>query len=390
MLKINLFRNTKQKITSSIFFVIFLIFSLYQIIQVEKKVTQDMFEISTVDLFQITQNNAAIIQKILENNDNYIQKIQKSLHLQNKIEENIKLLITNNIKYAYILYKDKKDKFRFLVDASAPNEKAFINQKFDIDSPLWFKVYKTKKPQLIKHEYLKTLSLSYIVPILKDDSVELLLVIDFSLKKVETINDIINLMKKGIIFILLIILIFSVIFIYQKINYNKVKKSAFIDTLTNVYNRNYLQENQDNFNLKEYAIAVIDIDHFKNVNDMYGHNVGDIILRETAKIISNTIRIDNNDVVIRYGGEEFIMMIHKSQKNQEFILKILNRILKTVEENQFFISPTKCINITVSIGVNLEPNKAQNFTSAFKKADDALYKAKNSGRNNIKVSLIQE
>ena len=384
MIKNKLLQQPQLKVFVSLIIVLSLSFSLYITFQLESKIEKEMFEISTSDVLYITQNTANEIKKLLKNSDNYIEDIRNNVTLQNKIENKIKLLRTKNIKYAYILYKDK-NKFRFLVDASASSEKASIDQKFDVDSESWFDVYKEKKPQLIKHEYLKSLSISYIVPILKEDSVELLLVIDFSLKKVETTNSIIALMENGILFMLFLMIIFLTIVIYQMIHYSKVKKSAFIDKLTNVYNRNYLQGNQNKIKLDNYVLAVIDIDHFKSVNDRYGHNIGDIVLRETAQIISNTLRVENDDIVIRYGGEEFILFIHKSQEHKDVEIKVLERVLKNIANHEFYISQSEHINISVSIGVNLYPNKSQNFAEAFKHADIALYDAKNSGRNNIKI-----
>jgi len=126
------------------------------------------------------------------------------------------------------------------------------------------------------------------------------------------------------------------------------------------------------------------MDFFKKVNDDYGHDIGDVVLRETAHVISSTIRIENKDIIIRYGGEEFILLLRKPQGRKDVVKNILERVLKNVAEHKFLISPSKNIHITVSIGVNLEPEKSINFDVAFKLADSALYQAKNSGRNNIK------
>jgi len=377
-------KNSKQKLIVSLLVSTLLLFLLYVTFVFEKKIEREMFTLSTSDVFSITQNNAIAIKNILEDSHDYVNDIKNNLTFQQKIENNIKLLITNNIKYAYVLYKDQENKFRFIADASNPSEKAFIGQKFDVDSKIWFDVYKMKKPQLIRHELIQSLSLSYIVPILNGDSVELLLVIDFSLQKVEMINNMVNLMENAIIFILVITVLFLFILVFQMLKYNKVKKSAFVDKLTNVYNRNYLLENQKELNLSEYAIAIVDMDFFKKVNDDYGHDIGDVVLRETAHVISSTIRIENKDIIIRYGGEEFILLLRKPQGRKDVVKNILERVLKNVAEHKFWISPSKNIHITVSIGVNLEPEKSINFDVAFKLADSALYQAKNSGRNNIK------
>ncbi|MGB3750811.1 MAG: GGDEF domain-containing protein, partial [Arcobacteraceae bacterium] len=331
------------------------------------------------------QNNAKFIEKLLDNRNDFIEDIKKNKYLQNKIENQLKILITNNIKYAYLLYKDKNDTFRFLVDASDPSEKAFLNQKFDVESQVWFDIYRDKKPVVIKHELLRELSLSYIVPVLNKGEVQVVLAIDFSIHKIKHINNIIKLVKNGIITIFVVILLFIVILVLQKIKYNRVKKSAFIDKLTNVYNKNYLLEYQDTINLNQCIIAIVDIDHFKEVNDAYGHDVGDFILKEAAAIMKDTIRIANEDIIIRFGGEEFILLIKTSQIDKEAQLKVLTRILENVSTSKFSISSGEDISITVSIGVNSNPSKSKNFQDALKIADQSLYLAKNSGRNNIKI-----
>ncbi|MFA9373264.1 MAG: GGDEF domain-containing protein [Poseidonibacter sp.] len=361
-----------------------LIFLFFNIVNLEKKVEDEMFKISTSDIISIAQNNANAIQELLKNSHDYVSDIKKSEALQFNIEEKLQTLITNNIKYSYLIYKDKKGVFRFLVDGSNPSEKAFLNQKFDADSSQWLEIYNKKEPVIIKHTILQKLSISYLVPIIHKNEVQLILAIDFSINKVEHINKIIALMKNAIITIMSIIFIFLIVLIVQTIKYSKIKKTAFIDTLTNVYNRNYLQELQETINLENYILATLDIDFFKKVNDTYGHDIGDIILKDVAKIISNTLR-GNDDIVIRYGGEEFVLFIKNDNKNYENSTKVLERIRLNIQENNFFISKNDYINITVSIGVNLTPFESKNFADAFKLTDLALYKAKDSGRNNIQI-----
>jgi len=381
----NKISNRSSLITVSTIISFLLLFLLYETTQLEKKIEKEMLESSTSDIFSIAQNNAYLIKKTLEGKGNFTKSLISNNYLQKKIENQLKMLITKNIKYAYLLYKDKNDTFRFLVDASAPDEQAFVNQKFDVESQDWFDIYKDKKPVMIRHQLLQQLSLSYLVPVLNQDEVQLILVIDFSLHKMEHINTIITMMKNGIILIFIILLVFITILILQIIKYNLVKKSAFIDKLTNVYNRNYLQEYQDTIDLNKYIIAIVDIDHFKKVNDTYGHDAGDIILTEVATLMKDTIRISNDDLIVRFGGEEFVLLIKTSNDNKLDQIKVLERILENVSSSKFFISKTEEITITVSIGVNSNPSSSKNFQEALKIADESLYLAKNSGRNTIKI-----
>jgi diguanylate cyclase (GGDEF)-like protein len=378
------FKNSSYLMISMFVIVSFLLFLLYLIFEYEKNIEQDMFNIATSDVLHITDNKAEYIRTILTDSKNYVQDIKSDAHLQQILETQLKNLITPNIKYSYLLYKDTHDVFRFLVDGSPIEEKAMINQKFDITSDKWYELYETKKPVIIKHTFVQKLSLSYLVPILYKERVQLILVIDFSINKLEKINQIITMMKSGLFFILSIIIIFIIIFTSQLIRYKNMKKLSYMDKLTNIYNRNYLQEIQDEINLDEYIIAALDIDHFKNVNDQYGHDVGDIILREVGNVLLHTIR-DEEDILIRYGGEEFVIFIKTKSGNENISLNVIERIFENIKMHKIIINEQDYIFITISIGINTAPNESKNFLEAFKLADIALYEAKASGRNTIKI-----
>ncbi len=380
----SLFKNSYFLVGIMFLTASFLSFLLYTIFEYEKNIEKDMFKVATTDVMHITRNKAEYIKTILEGSDDYIKDIKNDVKLQKILEINLHNLLTENIKYAYLLYKDRNDVFRFLVDGSPVDEKAMINQKFDITSNKWFELYKRKEPVIIKHTFLQKLSLSYLVPVFYKDEVKLILVIDFSVDKLEKINNIITMMKSGLFFILAIIFIFFVIFITQLLRYKNIKKLSFTDKLTNTYNRNYLHEIQNSVNLDEYIIAALDIDHFKKVNDTYGHDAGDIILKEVGNILNHTVRIEE-DIVIRYGGEEFVILIKKGSEDIDAQLNVIKRIFTNIKEQKMFINQEEHIFITVSIGVNTKPDESKNFLEAFKLADIELFKAKESGRNMIKV-----
>lgn len=386
-MNLKLFSNNPiYLLTLSIIITSILIVLLFGTIKLEKDIEKRMFKIATEDIISISKNITSSIEYLLKSSDNYISTIQKNPMIQKDIESKLRILTTENIKYSYLLYKDQKGTFRFLADAAEPEVKAFLNQKFDVDNPNWLKVYKTKKPTLINHTILQELSITYIIPIIKNNEVKLLLAIDFSINKISEINKIIYLMEKGLLAIIIIAFTFILILIIQLYKYKKIKKSAFIDMLTNVFNKNYLHEMKDTIDLDKYILAVLDIDHFKKINDTYGHDSGDMILKQLASILKMNVR-DKEDIIIRFGGEEFILLIKKDEnKNHNIALNVINRIFVNIQRNSFFISNDDCIKVTASIGINLTPNKNKNFDKAFKSADEALYEAKESGRNNIKIA----
>ncbi len=162
----------------------------------------------------------------------------------------------------------------------------------------------------------------------------------------------------------------------------ELEKMASIDKLTDIYNRRmidqFLQveiEIASRHN-EELSLMIIDIDHFKHVNDNYGHLVGDMVLSQLSKIISDNLR--NSDIFGRYGGEEFLIICPKTNKDGAFILAEKLRIIV----NEFTFDEVG--HKTVSIGIaEFQPDDT--IETLFKKADEALYEAKNSGRNRVCV-----
>ena len=125
------------------------------------------------------------------------------------------------------------------------------------------------------------------------------------------------------------------------------------------------------------ATLVMDLDHFKSVNDTYGHLVGDDVLRTAARIILGQVRED--DLVCRFGGEEFIVLA--SEISRSDALSLAERIRRRVSEVPILVSG-ETFNVTVSIGVT-EHRTPDELEEAIRVADEALYSAKNKGRNRV-------
>jgi len=160
----------------------------------------------------------------------------------------------------------------------------------------------------------------------------------------------------------------------------QLKTEAVTDVLTGLFNRNYFEKEvvrkvseMDNMQ-KSTCLLMIDIDFFKNVNDTFGHNVGDILLKELSGLLTCTVWEQND--VIRWGGEEFIVLMYNISLREA--IEYAEKIRKTIEEHYFHTVG----KITVSIGV-AEKERDEKIQPWLKRADDALYKAKNDGRNRI-------
>ena len=190
----------------------------------------------------------------------------------------------------------------------------------------------------------------------------------FPIKELKVINELeknFNMMIIGIV-ILYFIILFIIIAIYY---YLQLKINSETDNLTQILNRTGCQ-NRLKF-IKNYILLIIDIDHFKDVNDTYGHDKGDFVLSELSKLLKGNVRKD--DIVCRWGGEEFLVILPYTEL--EDAIKVAEK-LRTLIENYDFNG----LKLTISIGIALFNG---NFEQAFKIADNNLYKAKNTGRNKV-------
>jgi len=163
----------------------------------------------------------------------------------------------------------------------------------------------------------------------------------------------------------------------------RLRGLALTDPLTDIHNRRYLelymekaipicQRNDD-----PMTLIIFDIDHFKSINDSYGHNAGDMVLKKVAEVVKRMIR--HSDVFIRTGGEEFIILLPSCPLQQG--IKLAERIRKEIESTSFTYKETR-IWVTVSMGIT-EYIRGQDLHQFIERADQALYRAKNSGRNRV-------
>jgi len=167
-------------------------------------------------------------------------------------------------------------------------------------------------------------------------------------------------------------------------NIQTIMNYANRDYLTGLYNRRYFFQTMNDYvnDVKEsgekFAVAMIDIDHFKKINDTYGHDIGDKVIITLADILRSST--SPRDVVARFGGEEFCIVLKNI--NRYSAQDILERIRSEVENYSFSVDKDKYIKFTISIGALLH-NDEDELEETINEADMMLYKAKNGGRNQI-------
>jgi two-component system cell cycle response regulator len=170
--------------------------------------------------------------------------------------------------------------------------------------------------------------------------------------------------------------------------YDYERQKAIRDGLTETYNHRFFQEMLDNKvaeaerNNESISLLMIDLDNFKLINDKFGHQNGDMILREAGKLMKDRIRA--SDILARYGGEEFAIILPKTTAAEGF--KLAENLRETIE-NKVFISPDDVkFRITVSIGVSELGEHAHNKTDLIAAADRGLYGAKKEGKNRTEIA----
>jgi two-component system cell cycle response regulator len=159
---------------------------------------------------------------------------------------------------------------------------------------------------------------------------------------------------------------------------------AITDALTGLHNRRYMESHlatlAEQSRGKPLALMMLDIDFFKAINDNYGHDAGDDVLREFAVRIRKSIR--GIDLACRYGGEEFVIVMPETDLHVAGM--VAERLRRSIAGEPFAVNKgTKRIEVTISIGLSTLERKGESVADVLKRADTALYRAKNDGRNRV-------
>jgi two-component system cell cycle response regulator len=166
---------------------------------------------------------------------------------------------------------------------------------------------------------------------------------------------------------------------------NNTMAMAVTDQLTGLYNRRYFERHLNVLlgkaqeQERDLALMILDIDHFKAVNDSYGHDIGDAVLREFSARLRRNIR--GVDLACRFGGEEFVVLMPDTDFAQAD--SVAERVRQSIAEKMFDVGAPRPLSVTVSVGVSLNESLADTPESLIKGADVALYRAKREGRNRV-------
>lgn len=317
---------------------------------------------------------------------NLIEKIGRDKHKARMIESSLSLIQSPTFRYIYILYLDQDGHFRYLMDATQnPDERGYFAERFGKTDPAWFQAYREGKPKVILDKSVKGLWGTYLYPIVQNGKSEAMVVIDFASTFPQKIAQITRPIEKSFYFVFALIILFALLIVWQIFLNYRIEKDSMIDPLTRTFNRKFLRQFIQEINPKDFHIILFDIDHFKAVNDTYGHKVGDMVLQHIAKTIQRGTRPE--DILVRYGGEEFLLFV-KCQRDVS-VLAMAERLRRSIQNTPLRING-KEIKTTISMGICERPENFKNVGDAIKKADEMLYVAKRGGRNLVVMDSIYE
>lgn len=292
---------------------------------------------------------------------------------------------------AFVLIYDKETKIFNQIYHKGFVNKNFDNLEFDVTSPIVSYFFKNRTPVYISRletnkklkefaKKLKKMGIFVIAPLIYSERLqgiigagEKLQFQNFSESDFEIFHILVNIIS---------------ISIGNSYLFQEMKTLSLTDAMTNLHNYRYFEDrlkeelNRAKRHKKKVSLMILDIDHFKNYNDTLGHQAGDEVLRTIGKILKQTIR--DEDIVARYGGEEFCIILPGIEKKGIPILG--ERVRNKVESEKFFKEEVQPAGkVTISIGTATFPDDAIKFNDIIEKADKALYRAKNSGRNQVIV-----
>ncbi len=368
--------------------VVMLLFTIWTYVKFDAIIKIMSQNVTNMELRSVKRIAKAIGSSIeLEIKDNMFKELKKNTLLRKKLNKLLSIYVNKEVKYVYVVYKDKRGVYRYLLDGSRPKkERGAFNQIFIPINGIWNVCFKTKKDAFSVQKNIRFLWITYLHPIIIKGKIQAILALDISSLINKKINSTLLPLKLYLQYLVSFILFVIFVTVLQLYMFMRERQASRIDALTRLFNRNYLKETKESINLNRIAVAMVDIDHFKNVNDTFGHDAGDIVLSNVAKRLIIYTRAE--DIVIRYGGEEFLIIFKiKNIKNDiQNIINVAQRIQRQISENPVRVDGAGGINVTVSMGVDPYTYKRKSLEESISIADLMLYAAKKKGRNRVEIA----
>jgi len=359
---------------------IFVIYSYQNIGFYEAKLKNSLLD-KSIGMVDDTSSN--IIAKIVKKNSDFVQLNLKNKEIRIENENTLSLLNNQDIRSLYVLFVSN-DKYFFLLDIDKKNH-SDVNEPFiPENTDVFIDVVKNQKKRVFLQDKINNLSFTLVKPIIQKDKTVAILVIDYSENR---LSSLLNVSVEFLTYLLFTILGLLFTFICYIIYAKYSKYKLYYNPLTNTLNRIYLTDNYEKIDFQQYYLALIDIDMFKRINNLYGQKNGDKVITSVIKIIYS--HVEKNDMFIQYSGEEFLLFIENKNRTEEEFKNLLEDIRMSIEKASFSIGLDK-FSLTISVGALLDTYMEKSLQDVIHKADTALYKAKHGGRNAIRYFDISQ
>lgn len=374
----------RQYFDKFIFFLMALLIIFALFLQITTVQSTEKLKKEEVD--KAEQYAAKIAQLIQRRTENNIESVlTNDPELRDTLNESLQAFLTKQYQYIFVLKKDVKGNYRFLLDGSEEEAEEYKTIFFP-KSKLYDHVYETQKMQIIEqHEGVEQVWLSLVYPIVSDKKTEALLVLDLSESYGQHLNDF-NSPLMTVVWMMQIFLLLSMfLLIFLAYRYYKIRKELIIDTLTSVYKKQYLQEFFDKNRLDDYNVILLDIDEFKNVNQKFGYEFGDIILKEFTQTLLSIL--SSHTIIVRTGGAEFLLFLPKSESTA--VEAEAQNIFDRLKEKKYLIG-NEIQYLTVSMSAMSIPEESTSLQNVERLLDEKLLEVKSKGKNALAVLSKEE
>ena len=330
-----------------------------------------------------------LIERLLNNSPNFIKESSQNPKIRKRAINLLAEFKNRNISSIFVLVA-KADKFYILLDSADKNSSEEV-QLFnlegvdEVESLIRAKESHSKQVHIQKN--IDDLGFTLIKPMFQKNELSTFLIIDYTQNSYNYLTSLLMVSVKNITAFFALVLFLLAILISYFLRNSYIQNRSYKNPHTGTFYRSYLTDHYEKINFSNYYIALIDIDRFKRINDLYGHDYGDDIINSIIKKIYSSL--NKQDIFVQYGGEEFLLLLSKQEITVEEFKERIEDIRAMIEK-QIFRVQEDIISLTISIGAFIQSEVASSLQDAIQNADTALYEAKHKGRNRVQYFDISD
>lgn len=331
---------------------------------------------------QYASKIAQLIQRRITNNIE--DTLTNNPQLREHLNEALHAFLTKQYQYIFVLQKDEKGYYRFLLDGAEEEQEEYKTIFFP-KSELYDRVYATQKMQIVQqYEGIKQIWLSLVYPIVNEGKTEALLVLDLSESYGKHLHNF-NSPLMTVVWMMQVFLLLSLfLLIFLAYKYYKMRKDLIVDKLTSVYKKQYLEEFFNNKRIDNYHAMLIDIDEFKEINQKFGYEYGNIVLKQFAETLLSTL--DSKAIAVRIGGSEFLVVTPKEAGSLE---EQAQKVFEVLKEKKYLIG-NEVQHAAVSMSAMSIPEETMLMHNIERLLDEKLLEVKSKGKNGLGILDITQ